>query len=1115
MCRPTIWAMCILLVLAGGIHAQDSTGKKVAPEPTDVTESRIPPAGGVHEIGPPVYYLEDARGMLRPAFGFTLEDFRRVYDQIHGLKPGAISPAYVLKKVIVSGTAETDYARLTIQCDILPQREGMVRIPLALDQAVLAGQPSYTGEGAPVLAFDKDHGGYVAWIRGKPTEQQRLTLKTLVPLAVLGERKTLRLRIPSGTESELSLVVPTPGVVAEASEGTMLTVAPPAQGKGSRLTVQGPRGDFELSWHKPESRPAVTPTVLESAGEVLIRIDHHGIHSTATLRVRGYGKPFDRFRVRLPAGAELAPSHGDEYNVVEAARESANDEGRVVEVQLPMKTLGPIEIRLSARRAVDASMFGQWMELAGFEVLDAARQSGYLALEASDDLDLLWDPRLGVQQHEDLPNALVHEDLVAGFKYFAQPFSLPVRVAPRQTRISVEPQYVAIVDVEQIRLEATLHYAIRGKKARVLDVDLGDWRYDEVGPDSLVAADRILQTDSGTLSIPLRQPSSGNVELTIRAHRRIASDEKTLRLTFPAPKVASPGPAAVIVVPEDRVQLTVDSAATTGMTRQQVAPLTSLAQRQQAPLFFRGDPTKAVLVAGREIHSQRIAVTSNTTIALDRRAGGARQRFSYQIDYEPLDSLRFELPDGLENVEFRVQGERVSPTAAPRNVAGAPADNDGSRRVQIALDSPKIGTCDVEARYPVRPHQLVGGSCVQHAVPLVVPLDGEPAGNRLLITAPPEMRVSMVERPWRPRTGPTAVSPDRPVTECVADGRVDRAELGLCLEPRQWSGVTIVERALIQTSLAAHSRQDRAIFRLNTLERDVQIVLPRGTDPLKTVVSLNGKPVASRADGETALRVELPQRTSDEAWLLEVHCAGAEPGPLRGRCEMELPRLGSGAWCRRVYWQLTLPPSEHVVNAPEGLAREFRWGWNGMFWGRNPLLKTADLEAWVGAPKNGPSSGGDNGYLFSAFGGPESFELVVMERSWIVLGASGAALVLGLLLIYVPAIRHPAGLFGAAVVLGGVGAIYPEPAVLALQAAALGLALTLVAGALERNAARRRYGMVVLETPASRVGRESTQTQLPVTSAAPSGNSTPTTSPEKKPNSDKTSSVVGGSAVNQ
>ncbi|MCX7427394.1 MAG: hypothetical protein NTW96_17405, partial [Planctomycetia bacterium] len=216
---------------------------------------------------------------------------------------------------------------------------------------------------------------------------------------------------------------------------------------------------------------------------------------------------------------------------------------------------------------------------------------------------------------------------------------------------------------------------------------------------------------------------------------------------------------------------------------------------------------------------------------------------------------------------------------------------------------------------------------------------------------------------------------------------------------------------------------------------------------------------------------------ADRDRLLEVRYHCPDPRLGRGRLVMDLPRLGLDTWTRRMYWQLILPPDEHVVSTPPGFLCEFRWGWNGIFWGREPLLSQSELETWIGAAHDADTSEGANCYLFSTLGDVPACEMRTAGRSWIVLGASGAALVAGLLLIYVPVIRHPGNLLLAAVVLGATGMIYPEPTLLVLQAAGLGLALTLLAGLLERGMARRRRGPAVPDVSGSLLEQDSTQTQ--------------------------------------
>ena len=86
-----------------------------------------------------------------------------------------------------------------------------------------------------------------------------------------------------------------------------------------------------------------------------------------------------------------------------------------------------------------------------------------------------------------------------------------------------------------------------------------------------------------------------------------------------------------------------------------------------------------------------------------------------------------------------------------------------------------------------------------------------------------------------------------------------------------------------------------------------------------------------------------------------------------------------------------------------------------------------------------------NVYLFSSLGRIGPCEIVTAGRSTIVFVSSGIALLAGLLLIYVRAARHPVVLLAATAILAGLTAIYPELALLAAQASAVGLALVLLA----------------------------------------------------------------------
>ena len=104
-------------------------------------------------------------------------------------------------------------------------------------------------------------------------------------------------------------------------------------------------------------------------------------------------------------------------------------------------------------------------------------------------------------------------------------------------------------------------------------------------------------------------------------------------------------------------------------------------------------------------------------------------------------------------------------------------------------------------------------------------------------------------------------------------------------------------------------------------------------------------------------------------------------------------------------------------------------------------------------------------------------ELRTANRWLIVLVASSSVLLGGLVLIYVPASRHPAALLVLAVGLLGASISYPAPALLVAQAASLGLALALFGALLHRALGRTRGTVAGRDSSSSILDRHSTQAQ--------------------------------------
>jgi hypothetical protein len=290
----------------------------------------------------------------------------------------------------------------------------------------------------------------------------------------------------------------------------------------------------------------------------------------------------------------------------------------------------------------------------------------------------------------------------------------------------------------------------------------------------------------------------------------------------------------------------------------------------------------------------------------------------------------------------------------------------------------------------------------------------------------------------------------------AAVGAVDHVSLDIGKEESSGINTTVIERAWIQTWLTTAARQDRAVFQLLTNQSELSLKMPPGAVLSQMAVLLDEKRMDCRADGSGRLPIALAGDGELHRHVLEIIYHFDEVSPTGGRLTFAFPQIGAGAWNRRLYWQLILPQNEHVLADPRGFVTEYRWGFMGYFWGRQPLLSQAELETWVGTVHRAAPSDGLNVYLFSTLGTVEGGEVRTASRAWIVLLSSGTVLLAGLLLVYLPPLRHPVALMALAFGLLSLGMIYPEPTILLAQTSSIGLVLAMIAGLFVRMFPYRR-----------------------------------------------------------
>ncbi len=1054
------WLGVLTWVLSAGVlTAQDAPGLAKGDRGESAAAEQVLPG----EVLPKIYMLKDKDGNLQAMPGITFEEFIDTWKAKHQLAAQNQQPAFSIQKLALTGSSTRERVELVAQYTVTVLDNGWVGVPLRLHGAVVQ-DPAYDGPGEHILNYDPQRNGYVVWIRGDAGKTHQVTLKVLAPVVRVGPESHLRLNVPRAAESQLLLRVPVERALAKVSEGVTLESTRALEGGRTELNVIGLGGEFDVAWHAAEVQVAALPSVLEATGALAVRINGRSLNTEAKLVVRSLGGEFDSFQVRLPPGADYVGTPGSGTSVV--AVDATAAKGKLYEIKLTKKTTGPVEVPLVTERIHNSSRADELLELAGFEVVGAVRQSGTIAVKIEGNWQVLWGETNHVAQVEDAADFARRDGLTAGFEYFAQPFSLTARVVPQRTRVRVLGEYVLSVGSEEAQLSAKLKYTIRGAKIRSLEVELPGWELDMVGPGNLVNVDAV-PVQSDPLLIPLLQASSGELELTLEAHQKISPNLGVVTLELPRPRAETIAPANVAVVPADNIELTFEAEQAAALAPQTVRPQMKLPERLQDPLFFRAEGTAAKFVASVKVHEQAISASASAQLDVDESETRVDERITFRIAYEPADHLMLGVPRAVraDRLAITLDGQRLIP--APTR--DRPNENNEIVPLRVPLPSPRIGRCDLQIRYAVRHERPAESTQTRVSIPLVIPGEGQVTTSELVVVPKAGISVNYPKGPWTDDS-PNLQAPRGDSLTLSARRALAEVALALGYKERPTANATTIQRAWIQTHLSDAGRQDRAVYRFTTSEPRLQLTLPAGVDTALLELEIDGRRVMPDSIQQRDVSVSLPAAI-DGGHLLDLRYHFAERQPA-GSLAMAPVQVKSANWVQQLYWQLVLPSHEHVLFAPVHFTREFRWVWSNFCWQRQPTLEQRDLENWSAARADeetaqlpGESqeqhaarlqaaSRSTNRYLFGTVGKFEPLEVYTVNRARLVLFASLPLLLVGLLLIYFPITRHPAVLFALAVAVAAGSLIDPESALLAAQAASLGLVLAVAGAWLSRMSVR-------------------------------------------------------------
>lgn len=1013
-------------------------------------------------VRPDTYLLPDGQGNLQKVLGFDYDAFVQALKSTRQIDAGATAPDYSLREFRAEGVVTDGMARLTVVYEVALRQERLTRIPLGLGNAALQRPVQWSWEGEHFLAYDDEQKELIAWVRDPSSEACRITLDVVVPVDRPVHGSRLRLSVPRATQSHLSIMVPDRGVSATTSNGAVLTAAREVP-EGTQFDIAGVGRDFVLRWVVAEAAAETRPSVLEVQGAITARLDRGEIQFDARLTVKSLAGPINDLQIVLPQGAQLVAVENAELTVqMQPASTSSDERGPVIEVRTDSARNGPLEIPLVVTQPIDDP--SRALDVSGFVVRNAVRQSGKVTMLTSADWDVLWTAQEGAQRVDNSAADGPTADVNAAFEYFRQPFRIRGRLKPRVARLTITQRTELRVGADEASLEARLHFRQPGRQLSVLEVQTDGWRVDlnRIEPAEIFDLEFAAVDPSGVLALPLRRPLETDLEVTLPARRDIPADTTRVELPIPTPRGVRMAGATLLVVPDGNLELVPDRDALRNLTRY---PDLFNDATDDAPrsFFYRVGSYPAVFVAQRRLHPRVVSVT--LTSQFDYRGEQSRvgQQLAYRVENEPLEEVVLEIPAELKGhggIEVTLDGERLTAGKRQPSEASSEAPHDGReeapppdtpQRVPYALPQPRMGAFLLRVGYEW-PVSWSSSEAAPIQVPLVRPAEADVLGHVVHVTAGPQIRVEPASTAWRiqePDSGPTHASNG---WRMVSTGPEGPLELNVS-ETRRGLRGCYVERMWMQSQLSDDRRQDHVVFRLHCSVPNRRLFLPPDVVQGTVRLWIDGNEIKDLVMESSERSVTLTDLSADASTHVEIAYALHGGAKAFGPASLTPPRFEGPNWIRQMYWQIVLPADKHVIRADDRFTSEHAWTWTGLGFTRVANLSTQQLQQWSGSQSASLPMNTQH-YLFSYFGGTHSLTLWTASRSSIVLVASGIALAAGLLLIYVPAARRPGSLLAGVVVLVAAGWRYPEEAFLIGQSAVLGVVLTVVAARLKRIATR-------------------------------------------------------------
>jgi hypothetical protein len=958
------------------------------------------------------------------------------------------APPFHVSEVNVEGTVVGDRADLTVRINVEVNRAGSwFDVPLRLGQAHIykesssgvgsrqPGQPAlqddglhwrFYGQGQHTLEFQLG----VPVRSGPSGRQMQLSLPVMPPLF----EAQVRLKLPGG-----NFVIRSPG-----RDATLKTEYDAS--KNETTVVGGSSGGrLELSWQDRNLRP---PADGIASTIYTIRRRNFGWDMEAVQTLIRMESMSNDFLVRVPEGFELDKIEGSLY---EDRQEVAGRPGWF-KVSFVEGTSDRIDLRWHLHKPFVAG--DSTLNLSGFEIEGVRTHDGRIRIMPVPGTQLLPRPSSMryVERIEDVP-PLGESASLFTYAFSASDWRLSLELRPVEPLFASRPRVELQIAEDLATLTAT--YEIREEAGDVtrMVVDVGaleaaGWTLPAGRPNLSGAT----TTRSGSvMTFEWPAASGGRKTAELRYERPLSGAEFSFTAPIPIPRATWTDPAVVLVKAADALRVDVTGATPSSDSQLEVAP----SESSRLIGVYQAADGKPL-----EVHASVEALTKSATAnilveAVESRRVTIEQQIMLDVRYGRMDALRLLLPEGFpvtpgaERLAFQVWVDGREATDLEWT----------SGTIRVPFARPRIGLIRVSIRYALPKERD------QAALSIPVVLTPDVKYHDLTMEAVRGARVAVdaADDNWKE----IVTSSDR--RKWSADPQADSIALVFEGDRLVANERAVIAAAFVQTELTAGGiHRTVASYEIERSGETLAVMLP----PAATLheILIDGRPGETvrptPSTPENLVTVRMPASGGGGASRRLLIRYDVVPSAARGaigRVRFEFPRFPAATFVDQLIWRLVLPETDVLFSSPPGMTHLFEWQRKGVFWRRSlspeysATLRNLGFELL-------PADEAGEGYAFRQIGSPASLVVWTIDRSLVILIGAGVTLILGFAFWTVRSLQNVIVLLLLAFLVSLVGLWFPEAIQVLLQPALVGVAMAMVATAIDGRTRRRRYRAPVRES---------------------------------------------------